>query len=90
MVFSSLTFIYFFLPIVMILYYISPMKIKNFIIFVSGLVFYAWGEPVYIILMIISILIDYTAGRIIDYFVLNPKKRKIWLLFFVVLNIGVR
>jgi len=89
MVFSSFTFIYFFLPIVMILYYISPMKIKNFIIFVSGLVFYAWGEPVYIILMIISILIDYTAGRLIDYFDSSPKKRTICLLISVVMNIGL-
>ncbi len=53
MVFSSLIFLYFFLPIVMILYFILPSKYKNLLIFISGLFFYAWGEPKYVIIMIL-------------------------------------
>ena len=62
MVFSSLTFMFVFLPIVLILYYIVPKKFKNLFILISGLIFYAWGEPVYVLIMIVSTLIDYTAG----------------------------
>ena len=64
MVFSSLAFLYLFLPIVLSLYFISGKRMKNIILFVSGLVFYAWGEPVYVLIMILSTVIDYTAGRI--------------------------
>ena len=89
MVFSSLVFLYFFLPIVMILYFVLPMKAKNLLILVTGLFFYAWGEPKYIIIMIISTLIDYTAGRFIDYFDKKPKIRTVFLLVSVVMNLGL-
>ena len=65
MVFSSLTFMFVFLPIVLILYYIVPKKFKNLFVLISGLIFYAWGEPVYVLIMIVSTLIDYTAGLLI-------------------------
>lgn len=89
MVFSSLTFIYFYLPIVLLLYYIVPMKGKNIVILISGLFFYAWGEPFYIIIMIISTLIDYTAGRLIHKFDENPKLRTVFLLVSVCMNLGL-
>lgn len=89
MVFSSLVFLYFFLPIVMILYFVLPMKAKNLLILVTGLLFYAWGEPKYIIIMIISTLIDYTAGRFIDHFDKKPKIRTVFLLVSVVMNLGL-
>ena len=54
MVFSSITFLYFFLPAVLLIYYISPKKIKNIVLLLSGLFFYAWGEPVYVVIMIFS------------------------------------
>lgn len=89
MVFSSLIFLYFFLPIVMILYFILPSKYKNLLIFISGLFFYAWGEPKYVIIMILSTIIDYTAGRLMDYFDNSPRKRTICLLVSVIMNLGL-
>ena len=68
MVFSSLTFMFVFLPIVLLLYYVAPKKLKNLFILISGLVFYAWGEPIYVLIMIASTMIDYTAGLLIDKF----------------------
>lgn len=65
MVFSSLTFLYVFLPIVLVFYYIAPMKGKNIIILISGIVFFAWGEPVYVLLMLFTTVVDYTAGMLI-------------------------
>ena len=89
MVFSSLTFLYAFLPIVLILYFISPMKIKNIIILVSGLLFYAWGEPVYIWAMIVSSLVDFIAGLIIDSSGNNEKKRKRALIVSMCVDLGL-
>ena len=66
MVFSSLTFLFYFLPVVLILYYIVPKKFKNLILFISSLVFYFIGEPKYGIVMIISILSTYLHGIFID------------------------
>ncbi len=71
MVFSSITFLYYFLPIVLGLYYITPSKGKNLVLFLSSLVFYAWGEPKYVFLMLGSILIGYAAGMLMDQL---PKK----------------
>lgn len=89
MVFSSLTFIYIFLPVVLILYFISPMKIKNLIIFISGILFYAWGEPVCVFIMFLSTLIDYTAGMFMHKFDENQKKRTICLIVSIVMNVGL-
>ncbi len=89
MVFSSLVFLYFFLPLVMLLYFVLPDKAKNFVILVSGLFFYAWGEPKYIVIMIISTAIDYTAGRFIDYYDKSPRKRTAFLLVSVIMNLSL-
>lgn len=89
MVFSSLTFLYFFLPIVLGLYFISPIMIKNLIIFISGILFYAWGEPIYVLVMILSTLIDYTAGLLIHKYDDKPKLRLIFLLVSLVMNLGL-
>ncbi len=89
MVFSSLTFLYFFLPIVLALYFAVPKKSKNIILFISGFVFYAWGEPFYIIIMIISTIIDYTAGRFIDKFDNREKLRTVFLLVSVIMNLSL-
>ena len=62
MLFSSITFLYYFLPIVLILYYVLPRNCKNMVLLISSLIFYAWGEPKYVILMIISIMLGYVAG----------------------------
>ena len=89
MVFSSLMFLYIFLPVVLILYFISPMKIKNLIIFVSGILFYAWGEPVCVFIMLLSTVVDYTAGIFMHKFDDNQKKRTICLIVSVAMNIGL-
>ena len=68
MVFSSLLFLFRFLPIVLLAYYILPKKCRNFVLFLSSLVFYAWGEPVYVVLILLSTCVDYTAGLAVHYF----------------------
>lgn len=89
MVFSSLAFLYYFLPIVLLLYFVLPNKARNMLILISGLFFYAWGEPKYIFIMILSTAIDYTAGRLMDYFDKSPKKRTAFLLVSVIMNLGL-
>ncbi len=66
MVFSSLLFLFRFLPAVLFFYYIVPARMRNLMLFLFSMVFYAWGEPVYIVLMVVSILISYTGGRAVD------------------------
>ncbi len=89
MVFSSLTFIYIFLPIALISYFISPNKLKNLVLLAFGLIFYSWGEPIYVIVMIISIIIDYTAGRLISYYDYSNKLRMLFLIISLSMNIGL-
>lgn len=89
MVFSSMSFLFAFLPLVLLLYYASPMKVKNIIILVSGLIFYAWGEPFYVLIMLFSTLVDYTAGLVMDKFDHNKKIRLACLLASVIINIGL-
>ncbi len=66
MVFSSLMFLFRFLPAVLLCYYIVPRSLRNFMLFLFSMIFYAWGEPVYILLMAVSILISYCGGIAID------------------------
>ncbi len=66
MLFSSIPFLYYFLPIVIILYIISPKVLKNSVLLISSLIFYAWGEPKYILLMVISVSIGYILGILIE------------------------
>ncbi|HIR14407.1 MAG TPA: MBOAT family protein, partial [Candidatus Choladousia intestinavium] len=68
MVFSSLLFLFRFLPLVLICYFIAPRGLRNLILFLFSLVFYAWGEPVYVVLMMVSILISYLGGIFVDRF----------------------
>lgn len=65
MVFSSVTFLFYFLPVVLGLYFLAPCRIKNCVLLIASLFFYAWGEPVYVFLMVASIILNYVAGRII-------------------------
>ena len=88
MVFSSLVMIYVFLPIVLLLYFLSPNRLKNLILLVSGLLFYAWGEPVYIWVMIVSSTVDYMAGLIINKYDDNPKIRKLALIISMIVDLG--
>lgn len=87
MVFSSLVFLFTFLPITLLLYYLVPRKGKNLVLLLCSLVFYAWGEPIYIFLMIISILFNYFSG--LDIARKQGKKKAVRrsLIYAVVVNI---
>ena len=87
MVFSSLLFLFLFLPAVLTLYYCSPRRIRNLILFVTSLFFYAWGEPVYIVIMLVSTLTDYFFGLLLDKPSLSAAKRKGVVALSVVVNL---
>ena len=67
MVFSSLLFLFRFLPAVLLLYYIAPRKCRNVILLLFSLFFYAWGEPKYVLLMLCSITVDFFIGKKVDW-----------------------
>ena len=87
MLFSSIPFLYYFLPSVLILYFIAPKKLKNTMLLISSLVFYGWGEPEYVILMIASIVIGYFSGILIEAFS-QKKASKIILAVSIAINLG--
>lgn len=68
MLFSSITFLYFFLPVTIFLYFASPQKGRNFVLFVMSVLFYAWGEPVYVLLMLVQIVVSYILMWLVDRF----------------------
>lgn len=88
MVFSSIPFLFRFLPIFLILYLAAPRRVKNIILFLGSLIFYAWGEPVYVLLMLFSTLSDYLHGRLIG----SCRSRNVargLLISSVVINLGI-
>ncbi len=87
MLFSSIPFLYYFLPSVLILYFIAPKILKNTVLMLSSLVFYGWGEPKYVVLMIASIVIGYFSGILIEAFS-EKKLSKLFLGISVVANLG--
>ena len=89
MLFSSIVFLFTFLPIILILYYIVPRRFKNVVLLLASLVFYAWGEPVYIFLMIFSILFNYISGLDIARKLKNRPAAKRSLVFTVVVNLAL-
>lgn len=78
-----------FLPISLLIYYISPKKFRNCILFVVSLIFYAWGEPIYIFLMIATIVFDYFMALKIDKYKSKPKKSKLLFIFTIIVNISI-
>ena len=89
MVFSSLLFLFIYLPVVLAIYYLVPRRWRNLWLFIANLVFYGWGEPVYILLMLFSITVNYFAGILIDRFRENRRKAKRILLLDVVINLAM-
>lgn len=83
MVFSSLLFLFRFLPLALAAYYLAPKKLRNLILFLSSLIFYAWGEPVYVVLILFSTLLDYMTGRIAGYCRATGQMNKARLAVFV-------
>lgn len=89
MVFSSLLFIFRFLPIVLAIYFIAPSKMKNLVLLLASLIFYSFGETRYVLLMVSSIFVDYFAGILIENSSGNIIKRRIALGLSLTFNVGV-
>ena len=87
MVFSSTIFLCVYLPLVLLGYYICPKKGRNLFLLIASLVFYAWGEPKYVFLMIFSILVNYIFGRLMDKH--RENKKRLMLVLSVVIDIGL-
>ena len=85
MLFSSIPFLFYFLPVVLLLYAISPRKMKNFTLLVCSLVFYAWGEPRLVLLMLATVLIGYILGLLTERF---PNYKKLFLVLSLTLSLG--
>ena len=86
MVFSSITFMYYFLPIVLLIYFIVPSKFKNLVLLLSSLAFYFYGEPTYIWVLLLSCFINYISALLIDKY---RKKSKLILILAVIFNLGM-
>jgi alginate O-acetyltransferase complex protein AlgI len=87
MLFSSIPFLYYFLPSVLILYFLAPKKLKNTVLLISSLVFYGWGEPKYVIMMVASIIIGFVSGLLIE--ATNEKsKKKLIITINIIINLG--
>ncbi len=93
MLFSSLTFLFYFLPLVIIFYFIVPKrfnKIRNIVLLIFSLIFYAWGEPKYIFLMLFTVTISYLDGLLVYYYDLknNYKLKKITFIITIILIVS--
>lgn len=86
MLFSSISFLYYFLPCVLIIYFCTPKKFKNIILLLSSLLFYFYGEPVYILVMIGSIISGYIHGLLINKY---KKYKKIFLITSITISLGL-
>lgn len=89
MVFSGIPFLFYFLPAFLLIYFVSPAKAKNFVLLVFSLMFYAWGEPVYISLLLLSSVVDYINGRCLEHFEGQIKKQRLFLVISMCVNLGL-
>jgi len=87
LIFSSLTFLFAYLPLTLLLYFAAPLRWRNFILLVVSLFFYGWGEPVYITIMFASILIDYTHGWLVEKYRHRDKLARYFVAQSVVFNL---
>lgn len=89
MIFSSLTFIFVFLPIFLLAYFIAPSKIKNIVLLAFSLLFYSWGEPIYILLLLLSSVVDFSNGYFINKFKADKRKKKFFLILSIIINLSL-
>ena len=83
MLFSSVTFLYYFLPLLLIVYFLVPNKYRNLVLLLFSLLFYFLGEPKYILILLFSCILNYYFGKLID----RGNKRKLWLCIAVFYNV---
>ena len=83
MLFSSIEFIFFFLPLSLILYFAVPLRFRNVALLVVSLVFYGWGEPIYVLLMIATVIADYVFGLLVA-----RRRSRAWLAVAVICNLA--
>lgn len=86
MLFTSITFLYYFLPLVLIFYFITPKKYRNIILLISSIIFYAYGEPKYVSLMLLEIIISYYGAILIDKY---PRYKETILAIFITIHLGL-
>ena len=86
MVFSSITFIYYFLPIVLLIYFVTPNKFKNLVLLVSSLLFYFYGEPTYIWVLLLSCIINYTSALLIEKY---RTKSRVIMILTIIIDLGL-
>ena len=89
MEFSSIPFLFYYIPVVMILYYFSPQRFKNLVMILAGFVFYAWGEIRFIPVLLVLSAEDYICARLMEKYRENKKKRRVFMLISVCSNLGV-
>ena len=90
MIFSSLEFLEFFLPITLLVYFLVPPAWRNFVLFAVSIVFYGWGEPTLVFLMLVTLIGDWIFGYFCGkYRETDKKKAKLWLVISCVFNLGI-
>jgi len=87
-VFSSISFIFYFLPLVLLAYFIVPRRFRNIVLLAGSILFYAFGEPIYVLLLVFSSVVDYIHGLIIEKY-RGDKKAKIALIFSIIINVSL-
>ena len=87
MIFSSLTFLFAYLPLTLAIYFLAPLRWRNLVLLVVSLFFYGWGEPIYITIMFLSILIDYSHGLLVEKHRNNDKKARYFVAQSIVFNL---
>ena len=89
MVFSSLVFLFAYLPLTLLGYYLVPRQGRNIFLFIVNLIFYGWGEPMLVLLMVFNIFFNYIGGYLVDKYRQDEKKKKLFLILTCVLDIGI-
>ena len=89
LIFSSLLFLFTYLPVVLAIYYVTPLKWRNLFVLIANLIFYGWGEPIYILIMFLSIGIDYTHGLLVEKYRADDKKARLVVASSMFFNLAL-
>lgn len=89
MIFSSLPFLFFYLTTVLAVYKLSPLKLRNLVLLLVSLFFYGWGEPVYILIMLLSIVVDYVHGMLVERWRSDDRKARRAVVSSVFFNLAI-